>query len=251
MNKGDKMYLIILMVFIVFTLFLFISNSIEMKNYKVSNINENMRVNLYKNALIFGMVSLIIVGLLIIFTTIRPQDILTTQLTIHNIYLWMIIYGAMIIMFIQSFYRILTYMFSKKARIKSTNEVIKQMKSTTHHESFLATIMLPKSLREKIWFTLVSISAGISEEIVWRGLLIFLIQQSFSDIPIYFVLIVASLLFGIGHNYQGLTGILKTALVVLLLTGIFVLSGNLIIPIILHFVLDFANCFLYDDNLIE
>ena len=76
MFMGDKMNTIILVIFVSFTLLMFISNSIEIKKYRISHISEKIRIDVYKNTLIFGMITLIIVGLLIIFTNINQKKAL-------------------------------------------------------------------------------------------------------------------------------------------------------------------------------
>ena len=246
---GDKMNTIILVIFVSFTLLMFISNSIEIKKYRISHISEKIRIDVYKNTLIFGMITLIIVGLLIIFTNINPKDILFISLSLDNNYLIIATYLTFIVMMLYSAYQILGYCFSPKMRSKSFNELNKNAKSDSNHESFLANVMIPRSFKEKIWFTLISLSAAISEEVMWRGLLIFLLDETFNSLPVIVIIVVASLLFGLGHSYQGVIGILKTSLVGLLLAGLFVVTGNLLLSIILHFILDFTNNFLYDKSL--
>ena len=53
--------------------------------------------------------------------------------------------------------------------------------------------------------------------------------------------VLSSLIFGLGHAYQGLTGILKTGSIGLALALLTVFSGSLYIAIILHTVLDMSS----------
>jgi membrane protease YdiL (CAAX protease family) len=56
--------------------------------------------------------------------------------------------------------------------------------------------------------------------------------------PIWAAMILSSVLFGIMHAYQGLSGILRTAGLGLLMAGLFVASGNLLWAIVGHVVID-------------
>jgi uncharacterized protein len=48
----------------------------------------------------------------------------------------------------------------------------------------------------------------------------------------------ACAVFGIGHMYQGVKGIVGTALLGLVFSAILVVTGNLLLPMILHFLID-------------
>lgn len=56
--------------------------------------------------------------------------------------------------------------------------------------------------------------------------------------------VVSSLVFGLGHLYQGLPGVLKTTVVGLVVAGLYVLSGSLWLPMLLHAFVDLNAGFL-------
>lgn len=96
--------------------------------------------------------------------------------------------------------------------------------------------MLPANRREAIWFIgPVSLTAGICEELLYRG---FLMQWLDGVMPIWAAMILSSVVFGLQHAYQGLAGITRTTALGLLLAGVFVASGSLLWPIILHVIID-------------
>lgn len=108
--------------------------------------------------------------------------------------------------------------------------------------------MLPVTKRERQWWILVSLSAGVCEEILYRGF----VTQYFSgslgatiSLGTVGAWLAASLFFGLAHAYQGLTGILRSGLGGLLLGAISILSGGLLIPIVLHFVFDLQTLWMY------
>jgi membrane protease YdiL (CAAX protease family) len=52
---------------------------------------------------------------------------------------------------------------------------------------------------------------------------------------------ITSVIFGLGHAYQGFSGIVKTGLVGLVLALLTVFSGSLFIAIVLHAVVDLTS----------
>lgn len=100
------------------------------------------------------------------------------------------------------------------------------------------TEILPDTAAERSLFMVLAVTAGICEEILYRGFLIWYLE-SYAD----FILAVAVsiLVFGLGHAYQGRAGILKTGAMGALLVGIYAVSGSLLGPIILHCVTDVTS----------
>lgn len=104
--------------------------------------------------------------------------------------------------------------------------------------------VLPRSKKEKILFSFVAFSAGVCEEIVFRGFLLFLMMAVFPDIPIYLVVLIPSIAFGISHCYQGLGGVLKTGILGALFMCLYLVTDSLILVMLLHFFMDFSATFL-------
>ena len=108
--------------------------------------------------------------------------------------------------------------------------------------------MLPVTGRERQWWILVSLAAGVCEEILYRGF----VTQYFSgslgatiSLGTVGAWLTASLFFGFAHAYQGVTGIVRSGLAGLLLGAIAILSGGLLIPIVLHFLFDLQLLWTY------
>lgn len=77
-----------------------------------------------------------------------------------------------------------------------------------------------------------AISVGISEEFVFRGLLIGAGTDLIgATVP---AVLFSLAIFAWSHSYQGLRGMLGSAFLGLLLTGIYLLSGSLVLPILVH-----------------
>jgi membrane protease YdiL (CAAX protease family) len=75
------------------------------------------------------------------------------------------------------------------------------------------------------------VTAGLCEELLYRGFLMAYIGALWGFWP---AVILSSLVFGLGHAYQGTSGIATTGTIGLILAGLFVLTGSLWVPMLLH-----------------
>jgi membrane protease YdiL (CAAX protease family) len=106
------------------------------------------------------------------------------------------------------------------------------------------SLLMPSSSREKVWYGLVAISAGITEEILYRGFLTYVLVTSIPAMDIWLSIVVAAFLFGLGHLYQGLSGMLRTFVLGLILSLIYLATGTLLLSIIIHMLIDLAGTLL-------
>lgn len=96
-------------------------------------------------------------------------------------------------------------------------------------------VFMPKSAREEAWFYGVSINAGITEELIFRGYLIWYLQHFVNT---WTAGLIAVALFGFAHIYQGLKqlpGILLTSAVAV---TVYLISDSLLVPIVTHIAVD-------------
>lgn len=100
------------------------------------------------------------------------------------------------------------------------------------------SFLLPSSGEERRWWWLVCITAGICEELVYRGFLLHYFHISPFHLSLTLALVVSSIIFGIGHLYQGSLGALQTAVFGFILGAMFIVTGTLLLPMIIHAVLD-------------
>ena len=96
----------------------------------------------------------------------------------------------------------------------------------------------PQTQTENLLYDMVSVTAGVCEEILYRGLLLATLS---SIVGIWPAVVLTSLIFGLGHAYQGISGVVKTGSVGLVLALFTVFSGSLYIAIVLHTVLDLSS----------
>ncbi|RIJ66447.1 CPBP family intramembrane metalloprotease [Rummeliibacillus sp. POC4] len=98
--------------------------------------------------------------------------------------------------------------------------------------------LLPQTKKERLAFIFVAATAGICEEIVFRGAMaVFLFGLPF-EFSLGTVAIISAVIFGIAHFYQGAKGILGTGLFGYIIFKIYMASGSLLVPIIIHFIVD-------------
>lgn len=95
--------------------------------------------------------------------------------------------------------------------------------------------MMPRNPREYAAFVALSVTAGVVEETIFRGWLLWYLQ---AWMPLAAAVLVSSALFGLAHVYQGPAGIAKTGVVGLLLALLYLLSGSLWLPIVAHAMID-------------
>ena len=100
------------------------------------------------------------------------------------------------------------------------------------------SFFLPLTAKERTWWIFVSLTAGITEEILYRGFLIHYFFSAPFHTALAVAVIVSSVIFGAGHLYQGVAGVLSAAVLGLLFSAIFLMTGNLLLPMILHALID-------------
>lgn len=125
---------------------------------------------------------------------------------------------------------VLFLLFSKNLKGK----VLKWVQEQTESIQF----MLPITMKERLLFVFVAFTAGFCEEVIFRGVMLYV----FEHLPIYFspimMIIIAGVLFGIVHAYQGWKGIMVTGYLGGILFYIYIATGNLWICILIHFLVD-------------
>lgn len=90
-------------------------------------------------------------------------------------------------------------------------------------------------------FVLVSLTAGVCEELLYRGWLVNLLRTATGSV--WIAIAVGSALFGIGHAYQGVRGVLRTGFVGLQLAILFVVVDSLVPGQVLHAAVNLVSGF--------
>ena len=98
--------------------------------------------------------------------------------------------------------------------------------------------VLPHTSGELKLFLALSLAAGVGEEIVFRG---YLLPYFDGLVGPARAVLASTLIFGLGHAYQGAAGIVKTGIVGLFCAGAYIGTGSLLAPMLLHVVIDAAS----------
>ena len=98
--------------------------------------------------------------------------------------------------------------------------------------------LLPRTKGERRAFAALCVTAGICEEILFRGFLMFYLQEVFPGLGIAGAVVVSSAVFGLAHLYQGLAGVLTTGALGVGMAMLYAAGGSLVVPIVLHALLD-------------
>lgn len=119
-------------------------------------------------------------------------------------------------------------LFSLVKDEKAQQKLAEQMQS-------LAWFM-PKTKKQMFIFTIgLSVSAGICEELIFRGYILHELSEYFG---VTLAVILSSALFGLCHFYQGVFNVIRTFIIGIVFCLVYLSVETLIIPIILHILLD-------------
>lgn len=99
--------------------------------------------------------------------------------------------------------------------------------------------LLSRNGAEAVCVGLLSVNAGVSEELFFRLVLPLLLVSLFGNAVLCFV--VAAVVFGISHWYQGVAGVVATTVLGLALTVVYLGTGNLFVAMAVHAGLDLFN----------
>jgi membrane protease YdiL (CAAX protease family) len=99
---------------------------------------------------------------------------------------------------------------------------------------------MPTNARELRHYSFMAFAAGVNEEIIARGFLISYLLSIFGESTLANVAAVTlpAIGFGLAHLYQGWKAVLRICVLSCALGAIFLITGSLLIPIVLHVIID-------------
>lgn len=118
-----------------------------------------------------------------------------------------------------------------------------KMRATLRHAMESFAFFLPATAAERALFAVVAITAGICEETLYRGYLIHYFTGHW-QLALPAALVLSSCAFGVGHEYQGIRGILLTALLGGGLALLYIATGSLAWPMVVHALIDLRILFI-------
>lgn len=98
--------------------------------------------------------------------------------------------------------------------------------------------LIPQRPDEYRWFLALSLTAGVCEELLYRGYLTWLLAPWLGVPAAMFVVVIA---FGLGHSYQGRRGAIRATLAGAVMAGVVLATGWLVPAMIIHALVDASS----------
>jgi membrane protease YdiL (CAAX protease family) len=111
-----------------------------------------------------------------------------------------------------------------------------------------SSILLPTTPTERKWFALTAITAGICEELLFRGFLMHYLPATFPTLDWLVVAILSGIIYGLSHAYQGIKGIFQTALTGFSFAIVYVLGGSLLPAMVFHAVAELRTLAVWEPS---
>ena len=119
----------------------------------------------------------------------------------------------------------------QRVRAIADDEALAEVRrKLAHLERFM-----PHAPGEMRWFAALSWTAGICEEILYRGYLFWYLAHVMGPLP---AAALASVCFGLGHLYQGWRGVMLTAVLGGFFAALYAVSGSLYAGMLIHALMD-------------
>jgi len=205
----------------------------QTKNMRQNAVNiEADKSGLYKQSMIISWIPALFITTIILLDGHTLSSLgLSLKLkkdTCFSKWVVIITLVSCLVYFCYLIYIIVAVKLDSQKRAKYAKEIPDELK-----------VVLPVTQKEKKWWQAMALSAGITEELQYRGYLFFAISLLFSNCSIWIVWIISSLIFGIGHVYQGKEAI-KPLLAGFYFGFVYIVAGSILPTILLHFLQDLS-----------
>jgi membrane protease YdiL (CAAX protease family) len=152
------------------------------------------------------------VVLIIIIFIPRPQPLLQLGLIVPGLLGWVIMAALLLGVALS------TWLIRRNPRLLQNMQ----------HSLEPSAPLLPSNPQERKWFALTAITAGICEELLYRGFLLNFLALTFPGLDFLLASIISGIVYGLSRAYLGGRGILQNSLNGFSFAVVFFLSGNLI-----------------------
>ncbi|MCL2204506.1 MAG: CPBP family intramembrane metalloprotease, partial [Defluviitaleaceae bacterium] len=213
------MYIIFLTMLLIFMLLSQINTALRKKKSKDAVRTEKKQGKRYYRAMAWMWGPAIVVITISLIGGISLADLGLRGISFtYNIWFTAIVLVVSGLMLVVSLRTLILSLASKK--------FIEKMRTEIERDD-VARDILPRTKKEKCQYIMLSFSSGICEELVYRGFMAFLLQAVFPEIPIFLIILITSVLFGIGHLYQGWQGVLQTGVVGAIFMSLLLVTNSL------------------------
>jgi uncharacterized protein len=108
-----------------------------------------------------------------------------------------------------------------------------------------SSILLPTTPAERQWYAVAAITAGICEELLFRGFLMRYVLTTFAIQDWLFIALISGIIYGLSRAYQGFKGIFQTALTGFSFAVVYALSESLLPAMVFHILAELRTMFLW------
>lgn len=114
------------------------------------------------------------------------------------------------------------------------------------HDEALRELLAPETTRGWVGLLVVVLPViAVFEELLFRAALIGVLSAGF-DVSPWLLVVVSSAAFALGHGIQGSVGIVVTGLLGLVLGATFILTGNLLVVVVAHYLVNAVEFVLHE-----
>ena len=243
------MYYVLLFVLAVYLVCLAFSGYRAALRLRGAVISQRERIRRYQASILWNVLSVSAVLIIVVLSPMTlfdlgvrpfrlPETGMVRVLGIGSL----LVAGALALLFL---YQMFAFLFSAPFRSEQAAGLKRRRESGGWYDRVVDNL-IPRARVEKGWFAFSAITAGISEEIVFRGFALLLLSTVFPIFSPYILAVAAGILFGLAHSYQGARGVVKTTLIGGLFGLLYVGTDSLLLCVLLHTLFDLSSAFLYE-----
>ncbi|MFZ2097905.1 MAG: CPBP family intramembrane glutamic endopeptidase [Anaerolineales bacterium] len=193
---------------------------------KQLNVESGARILFYRTQVLWEWSWVVVLGVIAISI---PQPLQWMGLTLPNLWGWVILAALLLGIGLS------TFLLQRNPRAMAAMQ----------HSLEASSTLLPTSPRERKWFAATAITAGICEELLYRGFLMHYLPSTFPTLDWLTVSILSGIIYGLSRAYQGLKGMAQTALTGFSFAIVFIISGSLLPAMVFHALAELRTLFLW------
>jgi membrane protease YdiL (CAAX protease family) len=216
------------------------------RKYRGGLVSGDMRFSFYRQSIFGAWIATAIIGATALLGGIAPENLGLCPVSLERfsvpIAFAIVVSALSAILLIVMLAQTVSFIRNPEARDLAWKKLTEP--SEENQPANMTLALLPRSRKQRRVFVFVALTAGICEEFLMRGALFAVLPGLFPGINLYLYPVIAGLLFGVAHAYQGPSGIVKTGAVGTLLGFLYLASGSLAPVIVLHAVIDLSSGFI-------
>jgi membrane protease YdiL (CAAX protease family) len=196
---------------------------------KQLNIDPKARLLFYRTQVLWEWSWVIVIALIIIPI---PNPLLWLGLVLPNLIGWIILLA------------LLAGVVLSVVLLRRNPRALAAMRRSLERSS----ILLPSDSAERKWFAISAITAGICEELLYRGFLMSFLPTIFPMFARQFIIIslLSGIINGLSRAYLGMRGMVATALTGFSFAIVYFLSGSLVPAIVIHVLAELRTLILWE-----